>query len=77
MIILICLEIDSLIWRKYTPVLLKSLEFRSTIASEPLIRALETLKEMNESEKEKYQMRPDRFWFQNVGRNMFMMKKEQ
>ncbi|EGO9014440.1 Tn3 family transposase, partial [Enterococcus faecalis] len=39
--------------RKYTPALLKSLEFRSTIASEPLIRALETLKEMNESGKRK------------------------
>src|SRR5699024_12123618 len=31
--------------RKYTPALLNSLEFRSTKASEPLIRALETLKE--------------------------------
>ncbi|MFU0790728.1 MAG: hypothetical protein ACFWT6_12320 [Virgibacillus proomii] len=39
--------------RKYTPALLKSLEFRSTKASEPLIRALEALKEMNESGKRK------------------------
>ena len=39
--------------RKYTPTLLKSLEFRSTNAAEPLLRALKTLKEMNESGKRK------------------------
>lgn len=39
--------------RKYTPTLLKSLEFRSTNAAEPLLRALKTLNEMNESGKRK------------------------
>jgi len=39
--------------RKYTPALLKSLEFRSTNAAEPLLRALKTLNEMNESGKRK------------------------
>lgn len=39
--------------RKYTPTLLKSLKFRSTKASEPLIRALDTLQEMNEAGKRK------------------------
>ncbi|WP_458413360.1 Tn3 family transposase [Schinkia sp. CFF1] len=37
--------------RKYTPTLLKSLEFRSTQAAEPLLRALKILNEMNESGK--------------------------
>ncbi len=37
--------------RKYTPTLLKSLEFRSTKATEPLLRALKTLDEMNKSGK--------------------------
>lgn len=39
--------------RKYTPTLLKSLEFRSTKAAEPLLRALKTLNEMNKSGKRK------------------------
>lgn len=39
--------------RKYTPTLLKSLEFRSTHAAEPLLRALKTLNDMNESGKRK------------------------
>ncbi len=39
--------------RKYTPALLKSLEFRSTKAAEPLLRALKTLNEMNKSGKRK------------------------
>lgn len=39
--------------RKYTPTLLKSLEFLSTKATEPLLRALKTLEEMNESGKRK------------------------
>jgi TnpA family transposase len=39
--------------RKYTPTLLKSLAFRSTQAAEPLLRALKTLNEMNESGKRK------------------------
>lgn len=39
--------------RKYTPIFLKSLEFHSTQATEPLMRALKTLNEMNESGKRK------------------------
>lgn len=39
--------------RKYSPTLLKSLEFRSTKAAETLLRALKTLNEMNESGKRK------------------------
>lgn len=39
--------------RKYTPTLLKSLEFRSTQAAEPLLRALKTLNDMNVSGKRK------------------------
>ncbi|MED1949760.1 Tn3 family transposase [Brevibacillus centrosporus] len=39
--------------RKYTPTLLKSLEFRSTKSAEPLMRAIDTLREMNESGKRK------------------------
>ncbi|MDQ0862238.1 TnpA family transposase [Bacillus sp. V2I10] len=39
--------------RKYTPTFLKSLEFRSTQAARPLLRALKTLNEMNESGKRK------------------------
>ncbi|CCF16854.1 transposase family protein [Brevibacillus laterosporus GI-9] len=39
--------------RKYTPTFLKSLEFRSTQATEPLLRALNMLNEMNESGKRK------------------------
>jgi hypothetical protein len=39
--------------RKYTPTLLTSLEFRSTQAAEPLLRALDTIREMNESGKRK------------------------
>lgn len=39
--------------RKYTPSFLKSFEFRSTHAAEPLLRALKTLNKMNESGKRK------------------------
>ncbi|UTI43919.1 DUF4158 domain-containing protein [Niallia sp. RD1] len=39
--------------RKYTSTLLKSLEFHSTKAAEPLLRALKTLNVMNESGKRK------------------------
>ncbi|WP_264806715.1 Tn3 family transposase [Cytobacillus sp. NCCP-133] len=39
--------------RKYTPTLIKSLEFRSTKAAEPLLNALKTLNEMNKSGKRK------------------------
>ncbi|WP_010648716.1 Tn3 family transposase [Oceanobacillus massiliensis] len=37
--------------RKYTPMLLKSIEFRSTAAAKPLMQALNTIHEMNESGK--------------------------
>ncbi|MCM3715488.1 Tn3 family transposase [Alkalihalobacillus oceani] len=39
--------------RKYTPTFLKSLEFRSTQGTEPLLQALKTLNEINESGKRK------------------------
>jgi len=39
--------------RKYTPTLLKVLEFHSTKANEPLLQAIEILREMNESGKRK------------------------
>jgi TnpA family transposase len=39
--------------RKYTPTLLRSLEFRSTQASSSLMNALETLREMNDTGKRK------------------------
>ncbi|OPX84620.1 MAG: Tn3 transposase DDE domain protein [Pelotomaculum sp. PtaB.Bin117] len=39
--------------RKYTPTLLKALEFRCTKATEPLLRALDVIREMNETGKRK------------------------
>ncbi|EOO11167.1 Tn3 family transposase [Bacillus cereus] len=39
--------------RKYTPMLLKLFEFHSTKSAEPLIRAIHTIKEMNEMGKRK------------------------
>lgn len=39
--------------RKYTPTLLKVFEFRSTKSAEPLIKALDTIKEMNDTGKRK------------------------
>ncbi len=39
--------------RKYTPTLLKAFEFRSTKSAEPLIKALDTIKEMNDTGKRK------------------------
>ena len=39
--------------RKYTPMLLKSLEFRSTKSAESLMRAVEIIRDMNESGKRK------------------------
>lgn len=39
--------------RKYTPTLLKSLEFRSTKSAEPLMKAVEIIRDMNESGKRK------------------------
>lgn len=39
--------------RKYTPLLLKSFEFHSTKSAEPLIRAIHTVREMNETGKRK------------------------
>ncbi|MED1646637.1 Tn3 family transposase [Brevibacillus agri] len=39
--------------RKYTPTLLNALEFRSTKSAEPLMRALDTIREMNQTGKRK------------------------
>lgn len=39
--------------RKYTPTLLKSLEFRSTKSAEPLIKAIDIIRDMNETSKRK------------------------
>ncbi len=39
--------------RKYTPTLLKSLEFRSTKSAEPLIKAIDIIRDMNETGKRK------------------------
>lgn len=39
--------------RKYTPTLLKSLEFRSTKSAEPLMKAVDILRDMNETGKRK------------------------
>ncbi|WP_223070438.1 Tn3 family transposase [Paenibacillus caui] len=39
--------------RKYTPTLLKSLEFRSTKSTEPLIKAVDIIRDMNETGKRK------------------------
>ena len=39
--------------RKYTPTLLKSLEFRANPSARPIIEAVETIREMNESGKRK------------------------
>ncbi|MEK4924924.1 Tn3 family transposase [Cytobacillus sp. FSL R5-0569] len=39
--------------RKYTPTLLNALEFRSTKSAEPLTRALNTIREMNDTGKRK------------------------
>lgn len=39
--------------RKYTPTLLRALEFRSTQSTEPLLHALDTIREMNDSGKRK------------------------
>ncbi|MDQ0495290.1 TnpA family transposase [Paenibacillus brasilensis] len=39
--------------RKYTPVLIESLEFRSTQAAEPLLRSIEVLRDVNKNGKRK------------------------
>lgn len=39
--------------RKYTPILLSSLEFKSTKSAKPLLEALDTIRELNESGKRK------------------------
>lgn len=39
--------------RKYTPTLLEALEFTSTKSGEPLLQAIETIKEMNKNNKRK------------------------
>jgi hypothetical protein len=39
--------------RKYTPTLLKSLEFRSTKSAEPLMKAIDIIRDMNETGKRK------------------------
>ena len=39
--------------RKYTPILLNSLEFKATKSAEPLLNALDTIRELNESGKRK------------------------
>ena len=39
--------------RKYTPSLLDSLEFKSTKSAEPLLKALDTIRELNDSGKRK------------------------
>ncbi|WP_199613867.1 Tn3 family transposase [Paenibacillus alkalitolerans] len=39
--------------RKYTPTLLKSLEFRSTKSAEPLLKAVDIIRDMNETGKRK------------------------
>lgn len=39
--------------RKYTPTLLESLEFTSTQSGEPLLKAIETIKEMNRTNRRK------------------------
>ncbi|MCY9758311.1 Tn3 family transposase [Paenibacillus alvei] len=39
--------------RKYTPTLLKSLEFRSTKSAEPLMKAVDIIRDMNETGKRK------------------------
>lgn len=39
--------------RKYTPTLLKALEFRSTQSAEPLLKAIETIRDMNNTGKRK------------------------
>lgn len=39
--------------RKYTPILLNSMEFKSTKSAEPLLKALDTIRELNESGKRK------------------------
>ncbi|SDH66726.1 Transposase and inactivated derivatives, TnpA family [Desulfosporosinus hippei DSM 8344] len=47
------LEKKFYVLRKYTPTLLTSLEFHSTKSSESLLKAIETIKEMNENGKRK------------------------
>lgn len=39
--------------RKYTPILLNSLDFKATKSAEPLLNALDTIRELNESGKRK------------------------
>lgn len=39
--------------RKYTPTLLNALEFRSTQSAEPLLKAIQTIKDMNDTGKRK------------------------
>ncbi|HVJ48984.1 Tn3 family transposase [Desulfitobacterium sp.] len=47
------LEKKFYVLRKYTPTLLTSLEFNSTKSAEPLMKAVETIKDMNENGKRK------------------------
>lgn len=54
--------------RKYTPTLLKSLEFRSTKSAEPLMKAIATIWEMNETNKRKVPECAARFCLQSMAK---------
>lgn len=59
--------------RKYTPTLLEALEFTSTKSGEPLLQAIETIKEMNKIINEKFQK--ELLWTLSriAGKSTFMM----
>ncbi len=62
--------------RKYTPLLLKSFEFHSTKSAEPLIRAIHTVREMNETGKRKVPEGALLILYQIDGKSTYMMKME-
>jgi TnpA family transposase len=57
--------------RKYTPTLLRILEFHSTKANEPLLQAVGIIQGMNESGKRKVLMTHRWILFQNVGKSIY------
>ncbi len=57
--------------RKYTPTLLRVLEFHSTKANEPLLQAVEIIRRMNESGKRKVPDESPGNLYQNVGKSIY------
>jgi TnpA family transposase len=60
--------------RKYTPVLLNKLEFHKTQASEPIMRAINVIREMNDNKNVSYLKEHHWILYLNGGKSMFMMR---